>query len=240
MSKVYSSDSTLNEKILKGVDVLADNVASTLGPRGRNVILQTKDGNPVITKDGVTVAKFVELDDPFENLGAQVIKQASQVTNVNAGDGTTTATVLAREIVRKAQKYIAAGASPVELKRGMDEATEVVLDALTEMAIPIRSEAEVANVATISANGDAKIGSLIAMAVDQAGKDGGISIESGKSMQTTLDLVEGFRVDAGYASSSFVTDERLGRMKYREPYILVADSNISSVEDLRASSSSSA
>ena len=232
MSKVYSSNSTLNEKILKGVDTLADNVAATLGPKGRNVILKTKEGNPVITKDGVTVAKFVELDDPFENLGAQVIKQASQVTNNNAGDGTTTATVLAREIVRKSQKYIAAGASPVELKRGMDEATEVVLDALTEMAIPIRSEAEVANVATISANGDAKIGSLIAMAVDQAGKDGGISIEAGKSMQTTLDLVEGFRFDSGYASSSFVTDERLGRMKYREPYILVAESNISSVEEL--------
>lgn len=232
MSKVYSSHSTLNEKILKGVDTLADNVAATLGPKGRNVILKTKEGNPVITKDGVTVAKFVELDDPFENLGAQVIKQASQVTNSNAGDGTTTATVLAREIVRKAQKYIAAGASPVELKRGMDEATEVVVDALTEMAIPIRSEAEVANVATISANGDAKIGSLIAMAVDQAGKDGGISIEAGKSMQTTLDLVEGFRFDSGYISSSFVTDERLGRMKYREPYILVAESNISSVEDL--------
>jgi len=232
VSKIYSSHSTLNEKILKGVDTLADNVAATLGPRGRNVILQAKDGRPVITKDGVTVAKFVELDDPFENLGAQVIKQAAQVTNVNAGDGTTTATVLAREIVQKSQKYIAAGASPVDLKRGMEEAAEVIIDALTEMAIPIRSEAEVANVATISANGDEKIGSLIAMAVDQAGKDGGISIEAGKSMNTTLDLVEGFRIDSGYASSSFVTDERLGRMKYRDPYVLVADSNISSVEDL--------
>lgn len=232
MSKVYSSNSTLNEKILKGVDTLADNVAATLGPKGRNVILKTKEGNPVITKDGVTVAKFVELDDPFENLGAQVIKQASQVTNNNAGDGTTTATVLAREIVRQAQKYIAAGASPVEIKRGMDEAVEVVIDKVTEMAIPIRSEEEIANVATISANGDNKIGSLIAMAVSQVGKDGGISIQAGKSMHTTLDLVEGFRFDSGYISSSFVTDERLGRMKYRDPYILVADSNISSVEEL--------
>ena len=232
MSKVYNSHSSLNEKILTGVNTLADNVAATLGPKGRNVILQTKDGNPVITKDGVTVAKFVELDDPFENLGAQVIKQASQVTNNNAGDGTTTATVIAREIVSQAQKYIAAGASPVEIKRGMNEATEVVVDALTEMAIPIRSEAEVANVATISANGDRKIGELIAMAIDQAGKDGGITIEAGKSMHTTLDLVEGFRFDGGYVSSSFVTDERLAVMRYREPYILVADANISSVEEL--------
>lgn len=232
MSKVYNSHSSLNEKILTGVNTLADNVAATLGPKGRNVILKTKDGNPVITKDGVTVAKFVELSDPFENLGAQVIKQASQVTNVNAGDGTTTATVLAREIVTKAQKYVAAGSSPVELKRGMDEAARLVIDRLTEMATPIRSEAEVANVATISANGDEKIGKLIAMAIDQAGKDGGITIESGKSMHTTLDLVEGFRFDAGYVSSSFVTDKRLARMKYENPYILVADTNISSVEQL--------
>ncbi len=232
MSKVYNSHSSLNEKILTGVNTLADNVAATLGPKGRNVILKTKDGNPVITKDGVTVAKFVELSDPFENLGAQVIKQASQVTNTNAGDGTTTATVLAREIVTQAQKYIAAGSSPVEIKRGMDEATEVVIDTLAEMATPIRSEAEVANVATISANGDEKIGKLIAMAIDQAGKDGGISIESGKSMHTTLDLVEGFRFDSGYISSSFVTDQRLAKMRYSDPYILVADTNISAVEQL--------
>jgi len=232
VSKVYDSHSSLNEKILNGVNTLADNVAATLGPKGRNVILQKKDGNPVITKDGVTVAKFVELEDPFENLGAQVIKQASQVTNTNAGDGTTTATVIAREIVNQAQKYIAAGASPVEVKRGMDEATEVVVDALADMSKPIRSQSEVADVATISANGDRKIGELIAMAIDQAGKDGGITIEAGKSMHTTLDLVEGFRFDGGYVSSSFVTDERLAVMKYREPFVLVADGNISAVEEL--------
>jgi chaperonin GroEL len=232
VGKVYSNHSDLNEKILRGVNILADNVAATLGPKGRNVILKAKGGNPVITKDGVTVAKFIELDDPFENLGAQVIKQASQVTNANAGDGTTTATVLAREIIRQSQKYIAAGVSPVDLKRGMDMATVSIIKELGELSIPIRSREEVANVAIISANGDRNIGELVAMAIDQVGKDGGITIEAGKSMNTTLELVEGFRFDSGYISSSFVTDERTGRMRYRDPYILVVEANISSVEEL--------
>ena len=232
MSKKYTSNNLLREKVLKGANVLADNVASTLGPRGRNVLLHKPGAKPLITKDGVTVAKFVDLDDPFENAAAQIIKQASAQTNSDAGDGTTTATVLAREVLVQSQKYLAAGVSPVELKRGMDKAVTAIVENLKEMATPVTSEEDVAHVATISANGDENIGALISTAIDRVGKDGAISIEDSRSTETVLDLVEGFRFDSGYISNQFITDDRRGVVRHDDVMILVTDNNIEFVEDL--------
>ena len=233
MTKHYDNGASLGDKILRGVNQLADNVASTLGPRGRNVILQEPGGNPVITKDGVTVAQFVNFEDPFENAAAAVIKQAAAQTNSMAGDGTTTATVLAREILREAQRYIASGASPVELKRGMDTAVEAIVATLKEMAVEISDVEEISNIASISANNDRVIGDLIATAVDKAGKNGAITIEEARSLETSLDLVEGFRFNAGYAATAFVNDERRGVVKYQEePLILVTDYKIDAVEQI--------
>ena len=233
MTKHYDNGASLGDKILRGVNQLADNVASTLGPRGRNVILQEPGGNPVITKDGVTVAQFVNFEDPFENAAAAVIKQAAAQTNSMAGDGTTTATVLAREVLREAQRYIASGASPVELKRGMDIAVEGITTTLKEMAVEISDVEEIANIASISANNDRSIGDLIATAVDKAGKNGAITIEEARSLETSLDLVEGFRFDAGYAATAFINDERRGVVKYDEsPLLLVTDYKIDAVEQI--------
>ena len=231
-SKLYESGQELHQKILEGVDTLADNVASTLGPRGRNVVLHQKDANPIITKDGVTVARFVELDDPFQNLGVQVVKQASSQTNNDAGDGTTTATVLARAILSNAQKYLVSGLSPVEIKRGIDAAVVAVCENLTDLARPVMSEEEVAHIATISANGDDNIGKLVATAVDLVGKDGAITIEEARSVETSLDVIEGFRFDSGYVSNQFVTDKRRNVIKYDNALILVTDNKIETVEDL--------
>ena len=232
MSKQYSSDQELSNKISKGINILADNVASTLGPRGRNVILHKTGASPIVTKDGVTVANFVDLEDPIENAAAQIIKQAASNTNMVAGDGTTTATVLSREIFNMAQKYLVSGASPVELKRGMDKACEVIVDRLTELSTPIESEEDIKHIATISANNDISIGELISSAVDQAGKDGAITVEEAKSMETSLDVVEGFRFDSGYFSKSFITDERRDVVKYDNPYILVTDQKLESVDEI--------
>ena len=232
MAKKYDSSSSLQEKILKGVDVLADNVASTLGPRGRNVILHKKGSNPIITKDGVTISKFVDFEDPFENAGAQIIKQVAAKTADECGDGTTTSTVLARAVLREAQKYIVAGSSPVEIKRGMDKAVSAIVGRLEEMSNPISSVEDIEHIATISANGDKLIGKLIANAVDAAGKDGSITIEDARSVETSLDLVEGFRFDSGYVSPQFITDERRQAVKYDDPLILVTDYEIDSVEEI--------
>ncbi len=232
MSKVYSSDSKLQEKVLNGINKLADNVASTLGPRGRNVLLHKQGAPPIITKDGVTVADFVDFDDPIENAVAQLLKQAAAQTNAVAGDGTTTATVLARDMLVKAQKHLAAGVSPVELKRGMDIAVEALVGQLKEDAQPIKSVEDIAQIAKISANGDEVIGNLIAMAVDQAGKDGAITIEEARSVETSLDVEEGFRFDSGYLSSQFVTDQRRGAANYSDALLLVTDNKISSVDEM--------
>jgi len=232
MSKNYQNGKDLQVRIIDGVNKLADNVASTLGPKGRNVILHKKGGRPIITKDGVTVAEFIELDDPFENAGAQIIKQAASQTNLKAGDGTTTSTVLARSILNNAQKYLAAGASPVELKRGMDKSVEVIMDRLKDMAHPLSSTDDIEHVATISANGDTAIGKMIAMAVDQAGKDGSITIQNGRSMETTVDITEGFRFDSGYFASAFVTDERKAAVEYDDAMVLVTNHKIELVEDI--------
>ena len=232
MTKQYSSQTELHKKILEGVDILADNVASTLGPRGRNVILQQKGKRPITTKDGVTVARFVELDDPMQNVGAQILKQASEQTNSKAGDGTTTSTVLARAILKQAQRYLIAGVSPIELKRGVDKAVATIVEKLKDMSSPITSEDDINHIATISANGDETIGKLISMAVDQAGKDGAISIEEARSLETSLDVVEGFIFDSGYLAGAFVTDERKSAVVYDDPLLLITDHKIEHVEEI--------
>jgi len=232
MPKVYASHRDLQEKILSGVNKLADNVASTLGPKGRNVLLHRKEGKPIITKDGVTVANFVDLDDPVENAAAQIIKQAASQTNAVTGDGTTTSTVLARAIITQAQKYIAAGSSPVELKRGMDKAGAEITNKIRGISTSVNSTEEIEHIATISANGDETIGKLIAMAADQAGMDGSISIEAARSLETTLDVVEGFRLDSGYFAQAFVNDERRNAVEYEDAIILVTDYKVDNVQDI--------
>jgi len=232
MSRIYDGNRSLREKLLEGANILADNVVVTLGPRGRNVIIHQKGNSPFITKDGATVAKFVELDDPFENVAAQIIKQAASQTNLNAGDGTTTATVLARTIFVESQKYLAAGIPPTELKRGIDSAVTKLVDALDEMSRPIMSVADICKIATISANGDEVVGKLVATAVDKVGKDGAISVEDARSLETHLDIEEGFRFDSGIVAPTFVTEERRGIMRYEESYILVTDTAIDSVDQI--------
>lgn len=232
MPKSYDSSTSLSEKVLAGVDILADNVASTLGPRGRNVIIQQAGKRPIITKDGVTVAEFVDLEDPFQNVAAQIIKQAARQTNAITGDGTTTATVLARAILRGAQRHIAAGASPIDMKHAIDEATGIIVSNLRAAATPIQSEADIAHIATISANNDETIGKLVAKAIDCVGKDGSISVEEARSLGTSLDLLEGFRFDSGYVANAFITDERRGAVVYEDPFILVADCKVDKVEDI--------
>ena len=232
MSKVYDSNLSLIKKIATGVNLLADNVGATLGPKGRNVILQKAGERPVITKDGVTVASFVDAEDPFENLGMQVVKQASQVTADEAGDGTTTSTMIARGIVDGATKHLIAGVSPTEIKRGMDIASEKILDTLTTAATPLTSFEQVQNIAVISANGDERLGGLIAQAIDQVGKHGAITIEPANSQNTTLELIEGFQFDSGYLSKTFVTDKRRWTMRQENALVLVYDGVISSVDEL--------
>ena len=232
MGKIYSNGSELNKKILEGINELADNVASTLGPRGRNVILHRKGSSPIITKDGVTVAEFVEFDDPIKNTGAQILKQASSQTNTNAGDGTTTATVLARAILNQAQKYLVAGSSPTEIKRGMDKAVAAIIEKLQDGSKEITSLDDIEHIATISANGDTVIGKLIATAVDQVGKDGSVTVQDAKSVDTSLELVEGFRFDSGYAASAFINEKRRGIVSYEDFLILVTDHKVETVDQI--------
>jgi len=232
MKRAYESNDALQQKILKGVHILANNVASTLGPKGRNVLLQEKGKVPFITKDGVTVAHFVAFDDPFEDAGAQIIKQAAIQTNSDAGDGTTTATVLARAILQESQKYILAGISPIELQRNLMSTVKKVVDNLKEMSKPINSIEEIEHVAAISANNDEAIGKLIAMAVERVGQDGSITIEESRSLETSLDVTEGFKFDAGYCAGAFINDERRAIMSHDEPLILVTDYKITTVEQI--------
>tara|TARA_R110000824_G_scaffold401313_3_gene611651 strand:+ start:5402 stop:6973 length:1572 start_codon:yes stop_codon:yes gene_type:complete len=232
MSRAYDDNQTLQQKIIKGANVLADNVASTLGPKGRNVLLQEKDKQPFITKDGVTVAAFVALEDPFENAGAQILRQAAIETNNEAGDGTTTSTVLARAILRESQKFIASGVSPIELQRGIDLAVREVVSNLKNMSEPVKTVADIEHIAAISANNDATIGKLIATAVDKVGQDGSITIEESRSTETSLDITEGFRFDGGFCAGAFITDERRAMMHYSEPLFLITDHKISNVEPI--------
>ena len=232
MSRDYSDNQSLQQKIIRGANVLADNVASTLGPRGRNVLLQEKGKQPFITKDGVTVAHFVALEDPFENAGAQIIRQAAVETNSAAGDGTTTSTVLARAILRESQRHIAAGASPVELQRGIDLAVREVVNNLRNMSRPVTSIVDIEKVASISANNDPTIGKLISTAIDKVGQDGAITIEESRSIDTSLDITEGFRFDSGFCAGAFITDDRRATMTHENPLILVTDNKISTVEEI--------
>ena len=232
MSKHYSSGADLSAKVLSGVNILADNVASTLGPRGRTVLLQKAGSGPFVSKDGVTVADHVVLDDPIENAAVRILKQASSQTNTLAGDGTTTSMVLARAILQEAQKHVVAGVPPIEIKRAIDRAVEVLVSNLKESSTPIQSEEDIAHIASISANNDEVIGNLIAKAVDCVGKDGSITVEQARSTQTSLDLREGFSFDSGFVANAFVTDERRQAVIYDEPFILVADTKLDKVEQI--------
>ncbi|KVC98068.1 molecular chaperone GroEL [Burkholderia ubonensis] len=220
------------QRILTGVNLLADAVKVTLGPRGRNVVLERSFGAPTVTKDGVTVAKDIELRDRFENMGAQMVKQVAAKTSDVAGDGTTTATVLAQVIVREGMKYVASGLNPMDLKRGIDQATAVVVDELRKLSRAVTTSKEITQVGAISANADEEIGQIIAEAMEKVGKDGAITLEEGKSLQSELDVVEGMQFDRGWLSPYFITDPEKQLAVLEEPYILVHDRKISSIHDL--------
>jgi chaperonin GroEL len=217
--------------VLRGVNALADAVKVTLGPKGRNVILDKKFGSPTITKDGVTVAKEVDLKDPMENLGARMVREVASKTSDTAGDGTTTATVLAQGLFREGIKHVTAGANPMELKRGIEKAVETVVEELKKLSKPVKGKM-IAQVGTISANSDATIGSIIAEAMEKVGKDGVITVEESRSMETLLEVVEGMRFDRGYSSPYFVTDPERMEAVLENPYILTFEKKISSMKDL--------
>jgi chaperonin GroEL len=218
--------------MLRGVDALANTVRVTLGPKGRNVVLSRKFGSPVVTKDGVTVAKDIELKDRYENMGAQMVKEVASKTSDLAGDGTTTATVLAQAIYREGIKNVAAGANPMDLKRGIDKAVEVVVEELKKISKPVKSHKEQEQVATISANNDKKIGALIAEAMEKVGKDGVVTVEEAKSMNTELEFVEGMQFDRGYLSPYFVTNPDRMEVVLEDPLILIHEKKISAMRDL--------
>ncbi len=218
--------------ILRGVETLAKAVKVTLGPKGRNVVLDKKFGSPTVTKDGVSVAKEIELKDPYENMGAQMVKEVASKTSDIAGDGTTTATVLAEAIYREGLKNVTAGHNPMALKRGIEKAVAAVVDGIHGMSQPTAGKTEIAQVATISANNDAEIGDLIANAMEKVGKDGVITVEEAKSMDTMLDVVEGMQFDKGYISPYFVTDSERMECSLDDPYILIHEKKISAMKDL--------
>ncbi|MEW6585408.1 MAG: chaperonin GroEL [Nitrospirota bacterium] len=232
MAKQLIFDEAARSAILKGVALLTDAVKATLGPKGRNAILDKKYGAPTITKDGVTVAKEIELKDPWENMGAQLVKEVASKTSDTAGDGTTTATVLAHAIYREGMKNVVAGANPMDIKRGVHQAVDIVVEELKKMSKPVQDKKEIAQVGTISANNDASIGELIAEAMDKVGKDGVITVEEAKSMQTTLDVVEGMQFDRGYISPYFITDPERMECVLEDVYILIHEKKISSMKDL--------
>lgn len=219
-------------RVLRGVNLLADAVTVTLGPRGRNVCLEKSWGAPTVTKDGVTVAKEIQLEDKFENMGAQMVKEVASKTSDIAGDGTTTATVLSRAIFSEGLKLVAAGHDPMSIKRGIDKAVEKVCDELKSMSKPTRDRDEIAQVGTISANNDSTIGDILAEAMDKVGKEGVITVEEAKGLETTLDLVEGMRFDRGYLSPYFVTDPERMECVYEDAYLLIHEKKISSMKDL--------
>ena len=227
---VYSESS--RQAILRGVNQLADAVKVTLGPKGRNVVLEKKFGGPTITKDGVTVAKEIELEDPYENMGAQMVREVASKTSDNAGDGTTTATVLAEAIYREGLKFVTAGANPIGIQRGINKAVESAVAHLDKIAKKVKDKEEIKQVATVSANWDDTIGNIIADAMDKVGKDGTITVEEAKSIETTLDVVEGMQFDKGYLSPYFVTNAEAMECKLEDAYILNYEKKISSLKDL--------
>jgi chaperonin GroEL len=232
MPKIIEFDAQAREKLKKGIDKLADAVKVTLGPKGRNVALDKKWGSPTVTKDGVTVAKEIELEDPFENMGAQMVKEVASKTSDVAGDGTTTATVLAQAIFREGLKNVTAGVNPMALKRGIEKAVETVVDELKKMSKQVTSKTEISQVGTISANNDKSIGDLIADAMDKVGKDGVITVEEAKTTKTELEVVEGMQFDRGYISPYFITNPDTMEAVLDESLILIHDKKISVMKDL--------
>jgi chaperonin GroEL len=220
------------EKMMKGVDTLANAVKVTLGPKGRNVLLEKSWGSPTTTKDGVTVAKEIELEDKFENMGAQMVKEVASKTSDVAGDGTTTATILAQAIYREGSKLVTAGSNPMSIKRGVEKAVDVVVEELKKTSKPTREKTEIAQVGTVSANNDKTIGDIIAEAMEKVGKEGVITVEEAKSMETSLEIVEGMQFDKGYVSPYFVTDSEKMEVHLEEPYILLHEKKISAMKDL--------
>jgi chaperonin GroEL len=232
MAKILSFSEEARRRLEKGVNTLADAVKVTLGPKGRNVVIDKKWGAPTITKDGVTVAREIELEDPYENMGAQLAKEVATKTNDVAGDGTTTATVLAQAIVKEGLRNVAAGANPMALKRGIDKAVEYVVKAISDQSREIETQAEIAQVAAISANNDQTIGGILADAMDKVGKDGVITVEESQTFGMDLEFVEGMQFDKGYISPYMVTDTDRMEVVFEDPYILIANSKISAVQDL--------
>src|SRR3954468_16866507 len=214
------------DQILRGVRILADAVAVTLGPKGRNVVIEKSFGSPTVTKDGVTVAKEIDLENKFENMGAQMVKEVASQTSDKAGDGTPPATVLARAIYEEGLKLVAAGHNPMDLKRGIDKAAEAVVEALKELSEATKGKKEIGQVGTISANGDETIGTIIADAMEKVGKEGVITVEEAKGLETTLDVVEGMQFDRGYLSPYFITDPDRMEVVMENPYILIHEQKL--------------
>ncbi|MGH6979071.1 MAG: chaperonin GroEL, partial [Brevundimonas sp.] len=220
-AKIVHFNTDARDKMLRGVNVLANAVKVTLGPKGRNVVIQKSFGAPRSTKDGVSVAKEIELEDAFENMGAQMIREVASKTNDKAGDGTTTATVLAQAIVQEGLKAVAAGMNPMDLKRGIDKAVTLVLEDIKTSSKPVSNNSEIAQVGTISANGDSEIGELIAQAMAKVGNEGVITVEEAKTADTTVDVVEGMQFDRGYLSPHFVTNQDAQTVELENAYVLI-------------------
>src|SRR5438067_11128515 len=231
-AKYLEFDTEARSRLKRGVDQLAEAVKVTLGPKGRNVVIDKKFGNPTITKDGVTVAKEIELEDAIENMGAQMVKEVATKTSDIAGDGTTTATVLAQAIFREGLKSVTAGANPMSLKRGIDKAVELVVEELKRISAPSKGPKDIAHVGTISANNDPEIGKIIAEAMDKVGKDGVITVEEAKGLETTLEVVEGMQFDRGYLSPYFITDSERMECVLENAKVLLYEKKISNMKDL--------
>src|SRR5215467_14094409 len=220
------------QRIVAGVNILADAVKVTLGPKGRNVVLEKSWGAPTVTKDGVSVAKEIELKDKFENMGAQMLKEVASKTSDVAGDGTTTATVLAQSIVQEGMKYVAAGMNPMDLKRGIEKAVDAVVEEIKKISKPVTTNKEIAQVGAISANADEAVGKIIAEAMEKVGKEGVITVEDGKSLQNELDVVEGMQFDRGYLSPYFINNPERQMATLENPYVLLHDKKVSNIRDL--------
>ncbi len=231
MAKEIKFGEDARKSLMNGVNKLADTVKVTLGPKGRNVVLDKKFGAPLITNDGVTIAKEIELDDPFENMGAQLVKEVSTKTNDVAGDGTTTATVLAQSMIREGVKNVAAGGDPMAIKRGMDKAVKAAVEGLKGISSPVQGKEDIARVASISANNE-EVGELISEAMEKVSKDGVITIEESKTSQTELNVVEGMQFDKGYVSPYLVTDTEKMEAVLENPYILITDKKISNIQEI--------
>jgi len=232
MAKIIKFDSEARAAMIKGVDILTNTVKVTLGPKGRNVVLDKSYGAPRTTKDGVTVAKEIDLEDKFENMGAQMVKEVASKTNDEAGDGTTTATILAQAIIKEGCKYVTAGMNPMDVRRGIDAAVQHVKDKLVSSAKKVKTSDEIAQVGTISANSDTSVGDIIAEAMKKVGKEGVITVEEGSTLENELDVVEGMQFDRGYLSPYFINNQESMTADLESPYILLHDSKIANIRDL--------